>query len=143
MRLSLAGLSDVRGFLVADIIAAWGTQKVHTSAPELETATEAPKLPVAALILNPSRFDSAGNGLNSQNLRPLFRIVGRFTKPERVDLAATKTAKMQLLLDRLTATWNYHGASYFPAEIVYSQSPDESDAVRGFYEISLDLPLHL
>lgn len=141
--LSLSGLASLRAALIADITAAWGTERVYTSAPEVETATEEASLPVAAIILNPSRFDSQGSGMTDQRLRPLFRIVGRFYKDEGVDLAQEKEDRAQELLDRLTATWNYNDALYFPAEVVYSESPDGSDAVRNFYEIALDFPLHL
>lgn len=143
MPLSLTGLATLRSALIADIAAAWNTERIYTSAPEVETATEEASLPVAALILNPSRFDSQGSGMNDQRLRPLFRIVGRFFKDEGINLAQAKEARAQELLDRLTASWNYEEALYFPAEVVYSESPDGSDAVRSFYEIALDFPLHL
>ena len=143
MPLSLSGLATLRAALVADVEAAWNPVKKYTSAPEIETATEEADLPVAAIILNPSRFDSEGNALNSHRLRPLFRIVGRFYKDEGIDLAAAKETQMQLLLDRLTATWDYHGATYEPAEWTYSESPDGSDALRNYFEIALDFPLHL
>lgn len=143
MPLSVTGVAALREALVADIVTAWGVQRVYTSAPEMETPTDAGNLPVAALMMDPSRFDSQGGGINAPKLRPLFRIIGRFAKPEGITLSTLKEQRAQELLDVLTADWHYHGATYNPTEIVYAESPDESDAARSYYAIMIEFPLHL
>lgn len=145
MPLSLSGLATVRTALVADVALAWGTEKIYTSAPEIETATEAEGLPVAAIAMVPAPFDSRLNSLCVAVLVYSVRIRGRFAKVEGTDLLAAKDAKAQALLSLLTAAaGTYHGANWFPDEVAYTPFPDgQSDAARGFYELEVEIVFHL
>lgn len=143
---STAVVADARAALTADVREAWSPRKIHTSAPEVETpdGSDADALPVAFIgLTSPVTFDSEAAGAGTLGPRMAWGITGRFEKPRGANLAAQKAAKADALLGLLTAQpGHYAGCVWLPQELTFEQSEDDSDAGRGYYELTIGIVLH-